>query len=145
MEYLQLVYASAATRNVDEQELADILAVSRANNTAKGVTGILLFLEGSFLQVLEGVPDTVTELYDTIALDSRHDDVVLLMRRMVEERGFGEWSMGYVDASRHAEKLEGFFNIMRDYKGFAALKSHQTDVRRIIDGFVDGKWRRTID
>ncbi|MCA9738410.1 MAG: BLUF domain-containing protein, partial [Gemmatimonadetes bacterium] len=71
-----------------------LLEGARATNTRLGVTGLLLFHEGSFIQVLEGPPDVVEALYARIETDPRHGGALVLSRGLVEERSFGEWRMG---------------------------------------------------
>ncbi len=144
MSFLQLVYASAATTPFTENELLNLLDVSRRNNVELGVTGVLLFMEGSFLQVLEGPPDKVESLYDKIFQDRRHGAVLLLLRREVEDRGFGDWSMGYVNAGKKKKELQGLFDLLGAYKKFSDLQGDQERVRSILNGFKQGKWRRSI-
>lgn len=78
-----------------EAEVTDILAGSRRRNAARGVTGALLFCEDCFAQVLEGPLEQVTELFEAIQCDPRHDEVVVLEAVPVSERGFAAWSMAY--------------------------------------------------
>ena len=143
MPYMQLVYASAATTRFSEDELIDLLGVSRKNNAELNVTGMLLFQDGSFLQVLEGDQEKVERLYKKIEQDRRHGSVVLLLRRDVDERGFGDWSMGYVNVDAKRIGLEGLFDVIRS-KPFAELEGDHMRVRAILDGFQQGKWRRSI-
>ena len=77
-------------------EVESILAVSRRNNARVGVTGALIFNRSTFGQVLEGPEEAVDETYARIEADPRHRDVEVLDLRSVEERGFGDWSMGFV-------------------------------------------------
>ncbi len=91
-----LVYtSSAATFDVTDDELNEILEASRSNNKAAGVTGMLLFAEGSFIQVLEGAPADVDEIYARICADPRHDQLLKLYDHPIPNRNFPEWSMGY--------------------------------------------------
>ena len=69
---LQLGYASAATVEFSDDDLRELLAKSRSNNMAAGITGMLLYHEGSFLQVLEGPSEAVEHLYARIRRDKRH-------------------------------------------------------------------------
>ena len=92
---LQLVYISTARAPIDQVLLDDILAVSRRNNDAAKVTGLLLSAGRRFLQVLEGPDDKVLATYARIQGDRRHKACVLLSCRTVAERGFGSWSMAY--------------------------------------------------
>lgn len=97
---VRLLYASRAVPAVDQDELVAILRKSKANNPAAGVTGVLCFSEGIFLQVLEGGRDAVNRLYNRIATDARHTDVTLLCYEEIGERRFAGWSMGQVNMSR---------------------------------------------
>ncbi len=97
---VRLLYASRATMDVGQEELLVILKKSRAHNLAAGITGVLCYSGGVFLQVLEGGRDQVSTLYNRIARDARHKDVVLLAYEEIGERTFVGWSMGQVNLSR---------------------------------------------
>jgi len=97
---VRLMYASRATATVDQDALLAILRKSKANNPGNGVTGVLCFSGGIFLQVLEGGRAPVNALYHRIATDPRHRDVVLLSYDEIEERCFAGWSMGQVNLAR---------------------------------------------
>jgi hypothetical protein len=97
---VRLLYASRAAAAVDADMLTAILKKSRANNAASGVTGLLCFSAGIFLQVLEGGRLPVNKLYHRIAGDPRHTDVALLSYTEITERSFAGWSMGQVNLAR---------------------------------------------
>ena len=97
---VRLMYASRAVDSVSQNELVTILRQSTANNPGVGVTGVLCFAAGIFLQVLEGGRTQVSALYNKIARDPRHHDVVLLSFEEVDERSFAGWSMGRANLSR---------------------------------------------
>lgn len=97
---VRLLYASRAVPAVDQEELIAILKKSKANNPAVGVTGVLCFSEGIFLQVLEGGRKGVNQLYNRIVSDPRHTNVELLCYEEIGERRFAGWSMGQVNMSR---------------------------------------------
>ena len=91
---VQLVYGSTTPRVLGHDELLEILRVSRRNNAAVGVTGALLYADGNVMQVLEGPAPAVEATYDRIARDPRHRRVLPLIRGVVAERSFPDWSMG---------------------------------------------------
>jgi hypothetical protein len=97
---VRLMYASRAVASVDQEELLAILRKSKANNPATGITGVLCFSEGIFLQVLEGGRAPVNRLYNRIVADSRHSNVELLSYEEIGERRFAGWSMGQVNMAR---------------------------------------------
>jgi hypothetical protein len=97
---VRLMYASRAVPALDQEELVTILRQSKANNPGTGVTGVLCFSGGIFLQVLEGGRSAVNKLYNRIVADTRHSDVELLLYEEIGERRFASWSMGQVNMSR---------------------------------------------
>lgn len=97
---VRLLYASRAAAAVDADALAAILKQSKAHNPRVGVTGVLCFSGGIFLQVLEGGRGAVNALYHRIAADPRHTEVVLLNYEEISERRFAGWSMGQVNLAR---------------------------------------------
>jgi hypothetical protein len=94
------MYASRAVPALDQEELVTILRQSKANNPSTGVTGVLCYSGGIFLQVLEGGRSAVNKLYNRIGADPRHTDVELLLYEEIGERRFASWSMGQVNMSR---------------------------------------------
>ena len=97
---VRLLYASRAVGPIDADAVASILKKSRTNNATLGVTGLLCFSGGIFLQVLEGGRMPVNKLYHRIAADPRHNDVALLSYAEITERSFAGWSMGQVNLAR---------------------------------------------
>lgn len=102
---LTIVYASRATRELSADELSALLRQAYGRNTASHVTGMLLYAQRSFMQQLEGDPETVQAIYGSIVADSRHTDIRLLSRREIERRRFPDWSMGFAHPDRAS--LEG--------------------------------------
>lgn len=94
---LRLVYVSAAARPFDAPALAELLRASRARNAADGLTGMLLYHDGSFIQVLEGPEPAVRACYARIQRDRRHVRVTTVFEEEDGERAFAEWSMGFLD------------------------------------------------
>jgi len=92
----RLIYLSAATKLLDAAGLEALLQVSRRNNARLGVTGMMLYHDGSFLQILEGPEAAVMGLYDRIARDSRHGGMIRMVSSAVSARAFPEWQMGFL-------------------------------------------------
>jgi hypothetical protein len=97
---VRLMYASRALPDVNQDALVAILRKSKLNNPSVGVTGVLCFSEGIFLQALEGGRSAVNQLYNKITSDPRHTQVELLSYSEIGERRFAGWSMGQVNISR---------------------------------------------
>jgi hypothetical protein len=99
----QLVYISSATRPFSEQELQGLLQVARANNARNGITGILLYDDLSFLQILEGTRDDVERTLARVMRDPRHVGLTVVQDEAVAERDFNAWDMAY----RHVPRDDG--------------------------------------
>ena len=96
---VRLLYASRAV-DPRPETIEAILTQSRHCNPASGITGILCYGGGIFLQAIEGGRMAVSELYGHIQRDARHKDVVLLDYEEISERRFGGWTMGQVNLSK---------------------------------------------
>lgn len=95
MSLVQLIYVSTAVEELPAPKLEAILESSVRHNREHGVTGMLLYAQGSFMQVLEGEEAAVDETYGRICQDPRHHQIILLTRDPVARREFASWSMGY--------------------------------------------------
>ncbi len=95
-----IAYASRATEPFDHARLVELLTESRANNERDGITGMLVYADPDFIQILEGPDAAVRELLERIGGDPRHTDVRILLDERVSERKYSTWSMGYEPATR---------------------------------------------
>ncbi|MWD27246.1 hypothetical protein E0K89_007150 [Aquicoccus sp. SCR17] len=93
---IRLVYISRASREIPALEVVELLSVSRRNNAAAGLTGLLVLHDGMFFQCLEGPGGAVDRCLDRIRSDDRHRAVMPLVRDRVAARMFPDWQMGYV-------------------------------------------------
>lgn len=89
-----LVYVSSATRTPQETDLQHLLQRARERNLQCGVTGVLLFDDGNFMQYIEGPPDGLAEVYRHIERDPLHSGIIELCRQVSGVRLFKDWLMG---------------------------------------------------
>ena len=138
-----IVYASAAVPGFALAELQRILQTAREHNRKSGVTGILLFAENSFLQVLEGDPDVLDRLMARIRRDPRHERIVLLLRRPIADRSFADWTMGYTRVVLgELEDRMGVNDFFSNGDAFSDLGAAK--VERLLDMFRTGSYRQRI-
>ncbi|WP_053353732.1 BLUF domain-containing protein [Leucobacter musarum] len=97
-----LVYSSRSTSAFTEAQLPDLLVRARAHNAAAGVTGMLLYRQGRFIQFLEGADRDVHALFTAIHADPRHESVRVLLDEPIEQRQFQDWTMGYEPSAESA-------------------------------------------
>jgi hypothetical protein len=137
---IHLIYSSTAVGTPDDETLADVLRASRRNNGRVGVTGMLLYTEGSFFQVLEGPAAAVDATFATIAADPRHARAVTIIRERIARRAFGEWSMGYVTATtRELEAASGMNDFFAEAACFDRLDPGRA--KKLLTAFRAGRWR----
>jgi hypothetical protein len=114
-QMLSLVYASTATHPFSDDDLTALLATCRENNARAQLTGMLVYRDGRFLQVLEGPEPAVRTLMDTLATDPRHTGIRVMFEEPLEERQFAEWTMGFERADTgSAADLDGYRDTFDD-------------------------------
>lgn len=111
-----LLYFSTIKSDVLESEIEKIWKKSQSFNAEQDITGMLIFSNGIFMQVLEGDKDNVESLFDAIEQDARHENIVALARETIPNRNFAEWSMAYkaldkLDVSPLEEALDWTWSI----------------------------------
>ena len=100
MALIELVYVSSATRDVTEEQLKTILTASRDQNAKVGVSGVLLYHDGTFFQYLEGTSEAVEQVFGRISASSLHSGIIELVRGPIDHRNFAEWSMGFTHSPK---------------------------------------------
>ena len=116
MSLYSLIYVSIAQDELSRQELLDLLRTSRENNERSDVTGLLLYKDGRFMQLLEGPEAAVCATYARIARDSRHYDVTILHEGKIEERDFDDWLMGFQALDDETARATPGFSLFLDVK-----------------------------
>lgn len=97
---IQLIYGSTVKTPMTDDDLVELLRKSRQKNEKLGITGMLLYRNNNFLQVLEGDEDAVLSLYATIERDDRHMSVMKIAQRNIPARFFPDWKMGFVNLDK---------------------------------------------
>ena len=139
-ELMHLIYASTSTEPLSAGRLSDILRVSRQNNEGVGVTGMLLHIDGSFFQVLEGPGTRVEEVFSRISKDPRHKNVVTIIRERIHRRAFGEWSMGFAEMQpSDVVDATGANDFFTDARCLDALDAGRA--KKLLAAFRNRRWR----
>lgn len=93
----RIAYISTASKLFDSAELRNMLKEANERNAKSGVTGMLLYKDGQFMQVLEGPEEAIRATFRRIEQDSRHHGIMVLVKGPVEDRRFPNWSMAFRD------------------------------------------------
>ncbi|MCS6959595.1 MAG: BLUF domain-containing protein [Pseudanabaenaceae cyanobacterium SKYGB_i_bin29] len=96
MSLHRLIYLSYARTGIGYSDLRDIMDKSEVNNAQAGITGMLCYGNGVFLQILEGNRKMVNQTYHRIVKDNRHHSPEIIDFRAIQCRSFPEWSMKLV-------------------------------------------------
>ena len=140
---IHLIYCSAAPRPLGRDELRTMLTGARCHNELHGITGMLLYAEGTFFQVLEGAPDDVDRLFAHISGDARHDHVTVIIREPLAVRAFGEWSMGHAELTpRDLDEIIGANDFFSTGRSFADIGEGRA--KKLLSAFRDGRWRAAL-
>lgn len=108
----ELIYVSSAIIKLSDEELNTILVQARQYNIAHSITGILLYIDGDFLQVLEGKKENIDCLFEKIKRDKRHNGVLVVYEGKKVKREFPEWAMSFRSTN---------YETLRDLSGFEQL------------------------
>ena len=106
---VRTIYVSHSTAPLP-LELKEILAVSRKNNPGRGVSGAMCFLDGVYLQFLEGEAAVVDALYQKIEQDPRHTHIKMLVHESIAQREYPKWSMALLTWNEEIKTLFSRFN-----------------------------------
>ncbi len=107
----QLLYISNAVEDLSYTDIRDILEVSRRNNARENITGVLVYREGYFLQLLEGSKDSVLKLVEKIKEDDRNFKLRVLVEGDADDRLFADWSMAFLDGDIEANTTENLIDL----------------------------------
>jgi|SRR5579859_3501310 len=116
MGLFTLVYVSYSPQTFTDNELIDLLKAAREKNDKLGITGMLLYRKGFFLQVLEGEQEKVQALYARIRQDPRHQRIITVYEAPIQVRSFGSWQMGFnkLDETVIPDGVEGYVDFLRN-------------------------------
>ncbi len=136
-DFIQLLYLSNAKPELKQVELDKILEVSRKNNPSRDITGLLVFANGVFIQVLEGPSTEVTNLFETICDDTRHQEVAMLGEYVGQERIFSKWSMGFLQSTfDELTRITDSPNMIGRDDVLSLLSNDETEAVRFLKKFT---------
>jgi hypothetical protein len=143
---LSIVYSSRAVTEFSDSDLAALLTKSRANNASVGMTGLLLYRDGRFVQLLEGPLTVVRERMEIIRRDPRHDEVEILLEEVLRLPRFPDWTMGYepVEDAR-ADDVPGYRTTFEEIAKGGTSGATTLALRELIEWFQAGSGGPSAD
>lgn len=130
-----LIYLSSATELLDEGQLRSLFFQCRRDNARAGITGLLLYRDGSFLQLIEGERADVAALFKKICRDSRHHGILKVVDEPITEREFPTWSMSF---SRHSAVSlgRGFDDLLERPAAECPLSNYPSKISAFMRPFL---------
>lgn len=128
-------YASTSHKLLTEIELEQLLVKSRDNNIEHNITGLLLYRDGSFIQVIEGPESELRQLYRNINSDPLHYNVTTILDEPTAGRIFPSWHMGYARMQKTPD-IEGFNRILQDALILREFSEDASDAKHLLATFA---------
>jgi len=139
---IEIIYESRGSFPFGPDDLHAMLAQARQRNEASGVTGVILYDRGVFLQVLEGDAAAVEATFARICRDPRHRNLFVLRRAPIAQHSFADWRMGFLSVSASPKALAGFSDFL--HAGVLGLDLDAGSVARIVHAVRDRGFRAAI-
>ena len=131
-----LCYVSSATKSLSDCDLEHLFRVNKRNNADLKISGILVYNNGNFLQILEGEKQQLENLFSKISQDHRHNNIIKLINTSIEERIFDDYEFGFVivDNNKKRSQLMNYLNWIKEAEMLTVDK-----VIHIVENFIDKK------
>jgi hypothetical protein len=127
-----LTYVSSALEPFSPRELRDLLERCNQNNRRRDVTGMLLYKDGNFMQVLEGEQSVVLAVHEVIVRDPRHRGLITLLRGESPGRQFSDWSMGFKDLGADLDNPDGYSEFLNMALTGDEFKSDPSKAQKLL-------------
>ncbi|MCB0461616.1 MAG: BLUF domain-containing protein [Flavobacteriaceae bacterium] len=111
-----LCYVSSAKSSLTDLDIDHLFRVNKRNNTKYGISGILVYNYGNFLQILEGDKQTIYFLFEKISQDSRHNNIIKLIDASTDEHIFEGYDSGFVivENSKKLNQLKKYLDWVKE-------------------------------
>lgn len=140
---IHLIYTSVAKRAFSSTELEALLEKSRTANERANLTGMLLYSEGNFFQVVEGSREEIDKLHARLVADSRHAQLTVIVKEPIAKRSFGSWSMGFSSATpEELARIPGFNDFFQ--AGSCLQNLDHGRAKKLLEAFAKGRWRSRL-
>lgn len=141
---IHLIYASIANVDLDDTKLIELLTKVREKNSHLNVTGMLLYCDYNFFQVIEGEELIIQTLLENIKNDPRHKNVTIIVKEPIQSRSFAKWTMGFSNATKEQlSMIEGMNDFFNEEKFLVNIKPGRA--KKILEAFSSGRWRLADD
>ena len=140
-----LIYDSIWTSTFTPDELELFLTTIRLENSRLNVTGILLYHNGNFIQIIEGENLIIADLFEKIKNDERHNQVIKLVDFKMKDRSYENWSMAFkVISKKDWTTIKEYLSIKYNLLGLKRKSNKSTYLKLLIDLFIDENTNKLV-
>ncbi len=132
---IHLIYVSAATSKMLDQDLTLLLEQARERNKKLNITGLLLFFNGNFMQMLEGEQNDVEAVYNSIIADTRNCDNRIIQQKPITERAFPDWQMGFKNLDNKLTLHSGYSSFLNNKTTAQTLNCQKPELLALFNNF----------
>jgi hypothetical protein len=133
-----IAYLSSAVREFTKPQLRELLELSRKKNLQLGITGLLLYRGGNFLQVIEGEETDVKALYNKVCQDPRHTGIFKMLDEACAEREFPNWTMAFQDLEiEDVNAIPGYSDFLSPSWRSGGSEARASKARKLLAGFKE--------
>jgi Sensors of blue-light using FAD len=131
----QVLYRSLASASLSDDALSHMLAQARERNTAEGLSGLLVYQRGRFVQWLEGPQQALQRVWASIQRDPRHTQIEQLYVPWRRDRLFPDWRMQFSTDGSSSDLLDPE-QVTLPPDSLRELRSRDADVQAIVHGIA---------
>ena len=134
---IHLGYISRSQELMSDDQLDELLEQARSDNRSRSITGMLLYSDGSFFQVIEGLANDVEEIFKIISADSRHSNIRILFKEDIPNRNFHDWSMGFQRmSSAEVARITGINNVMQGQEPLSNYLETDSEAGKMLKNVI---------
>jgi hypothetical protein len=122
-------YLSTANKDLNQDEVAELLDLTEIRNNNAGVNGLLIYSDGNFFEVIEGEETKIKELFENIKVDPRHRNILIVFEKSIDKPLFDDKEANFIsENTKHRQmEVENFLYYIKDLD-----ESTQKAVRNIL-------------
>ena len=129
----RIIYLSSSVKYLNGEEIKSLLSQCREKNIKTDITGLLLYSDGDFLQVIEGPKLAMLNLFESIKKDPRHHGIITIENTEINKRHFPKWNMGfYTSDCEELRTIKDYENINRETLSNISVKM----ALAFVDSFI---------
>ncbi len=134
---IHLGYISRSVELMSDAQLDELLDQARTANSDRSITGMLLYSDGSFFQVIEGSAQHVEDTFSSIKADPRHSSLRLLFKEEISNRNFSNWSMGFQRMSpAEISQISGINNVMQGNEALSDYLATDNEAGKMLKNVI---------